>query len=99
MLASVLSALCQLSIAQTGVAPASAKSLWFRASQLQFGHIGDLQVTFAGHDVPFIQMDAGSNFKTYAADITAFAGLSGELRFTERPLSSQFSTVALDDIY
>jgi len=87
------------SIAQTGVLPATIKSVWFNASQLQFGQIGDLQITFAGQDVPFIQMSVGSNFTTYAGDISAFAGLSGELRFTERPLSSQFSTVALDEIY
>jgi hypothetical protein len=85
-------------IAQTGLVPSAAKSISFSAAQVSFGQISDLELTFAGYPVLFSLAGTGPNFGVYVGDISQFAGTSGELRFTERPISSQFSTVALDDI-
>jgi hypothetical protein len=39
-----------------------------------------------------------SNYVEYGADISAFAGLTGELRFTEQPITRNDATVTLDQI-
>ena len=80
-------------IAQIGLIPLGVKSLRFSAS----GNADYLSVTFAGVNVPFLEVGAGSNYKTYAGDVSTFAGMSGELRFTERVASFE-PVVILDDI-
>lgn len=57
-----------------------------------------LQVSFNGNLLSYSIFSAGSNFiNYYAADISAFQGQSGELRFTILPKSPLFG-VMLDDI-
>ncbi len=81
-------------IAQSSLVPVWANSLWFNASWTA----GDLAITFEGVHIGFYPQYVGPNYTTYAGDISAFRGRLGELRFTEEPISSRFSTVLLDDI-
>ena len=80
-------------LAQTGAIPLGAKSLRFSAS----GNVDYLSVTFAGVNLPFLAIGTGSNYKIYAGDISALAGVTGELRFTEEAASFE-PVVILDDI-
>src|SRR5204863_8899967 len=68
-------------LGQTGLIPADARSLRFTANL----DVSSLFVTFNGQNLPFIPLTSGSNFEVYAADISRFAGQTGELLFTERP--------------
>jgi len=69
-------------IAQSGEVPANAQSLVFFAS------LTSLQVTFNGQSVPFMSLGNGPNYTIYGGDISAFAGQTGELRFTCLQLGS-----------
>jgi len=81
-------------IGQTGIVPATALSLRFFAS----GSAGDLVVSLNGQSVPFIPLSSGPNYVEYGADVSGFAGLPAELRFTEQPISNPFATLFLDNI-
>ena len=81
-------------IAQTGLIPGAARSLLFDAND----HISQLVVTFNGQNLPFFLLSTSSNFQTYGADISGFAGVSGELRFTQQPIFAEFPIVWLDNI-
>jgi hypothetical protein len=81
-------------IAQTGLVPADAHSILFGASQ----NIAALVLTLNGQNLPFFQVGSLPNHGVYAADISKFAGVTGELRFTEIPTSSVFPIVFLDSI-
>ncbi len=83
-------------IGQIGTIPAGSQSLLFDASIS--GSSPDFEVSFNGQVLPYIFMEAGSNYTTYGADISALAGASGDLRFTEHPPSSGFGIVYLDNI-
>ena len=85
-------------IVQTSLVPVTAKSLRFAASPLWPGSVADLSVTFNGQDIPFFPLAYYSNYVEYGADISAFAGLTGELRFTEQPITRNDATVTLDQI-
>jgi len=84
-------------IAQVGTIPATAQSLRFRAQPL-LGNIGNLAVTLDGQAIPFYALGTGPNYVSYGADISAFAGLTRELRFSEHPISGPTPTVFLDVI-
>jgi PEP-CTERM motif-containing protein len=80
-------------IAQGGLIPQAAQSIRFSA----FGNVNYLSVTLNGVAVPFTQIGTGPNYATYAGDVSAFAGLTAELRFTEQ--AALFGPgVLLDDI-
>lgn len=64
-------------IGQTGQLPVDAAALFFYAANFQ-----DLQVTFAGNILSFVQVAVGPNYSILGADISGYAGQSGELRFT-----------------
>ena len=81
-------------IAQTGLIPASARSLRFDGYQVT----ADMLLTLNGHPVPFVALGFGPNFTTYGADISAFAGQTAELRFTSLPTHNTFASFFLDDI-
>jgi hypothetical protein len=66
-------------IAQTGLVPASAQSLTF------WGQLGSLQITFNSQLLPYFATGSGPSHLIYGADISAFAGQSGELRFSAAP--------------
>src|SRR5262249_1384042 len=61
-------------ISQAGQIPATARSLRFYAN-------GPLSVSFAGQGVPLFVLGTGTNYTIYGGDVTAFAGLTGDLRF------------------
>lgn len=81
-------------IAQSSLVPVSAQSLRFSAA----GRVSDLAVTFNGQQLPFYQLIALPAYVIYGCDASTIAGLPGELRFTEHPLSGPFSAVFLDNI-
>ena len=66
-------------IGQTGQISLTAKSLSF------WGTLGGMQATFNGQPLDFIQTGGTTNYNIYSADITAYAGQSGELRFENKP--------------
>ena len=63
-------------IGQAGQIPANALSLTFLGSFF-FG----VQVMFNGQSLPYSAIGSGANYTIYGADISAFAGQTGELRF------------------
>ena len=77
-------------IGQTGQIPNSANSLVFWAT------FGGIQVTFNGQVISFFTTGSTANYNIYAADISAYAGQTGELRFTT-PSRSPLGNVALLD--
>jgi len=84
-------------IAQTGTIPAGTKTLLFDA---RWYHSA-LQVTFSGQVLPFYALSSGSNYTRYGADVSALAGQTAELRFTEliNPAPPPVGVVTyLDDI-
>src|SRR6185369_11828024 len=56
--------------------PATANSVFY------WGRGGGLVVTFDGQPLSFSLLDTEANFSIYGANISAFAGQTGELRFT-----------------
>ncbi len=87
-------------IAETGMTPATAQSIRFAAQLFRsIQNIESLEVTFAGQLIPIVQLGSGSNFQIYGGDISSFAGMTGELRFTQKPtFASVTTTVLLDNI-
>lgn len=83
-------------IGQSGTVPLTAKSLTFRIGPVS--RVSDLHVTFNGFEIPIYLLASQTNFDLYGGDISAFAGATGELRFTSRPLSSPLSKNYLDDV-
>ena len=71
-------------IAQLGQITSSINSLFFLAQN------STLQVTFAGQLIPYFQVNQTDNYMTFAADISSFAGQTGELRFTAPQNSFSF---------
>ena len=65
------------SIGQTGTIPNTAKTLTF------WGNIpGGLQITFNGQPLSFIDISNTLNYAIWRADISAYAGQTGQLLFT-----------------
>ncbi|HEY9171162.1 MAG TPA: PEP-CTERM sorting domain-containing protein [Verrucomicrobiae bacterium] len=66
----------QAAIAQTGRIPAAARSIQFYAS-------GPVSVTFGEQSIPsYLLGGSWDTFFVYGGDISAYAGQTGELRFT-----------------
>ena len=87
--------LIPVSIYQTGTIPSSAKSILFIANY----NASSRSVQFGGQIVPYILLSSSPGYQTYGGDISAFAGQSGQLQFTESPPSpNQFAISYLDDI-
>jgi hypothetical protein len=61
-------------LAQTGLIPATAKSIRFYTDGL-------ISVSFAGQDIPVAIIGSGSGYSIFGGDISALANLTGELRF------------------
>lgn len=83
-------------ISQTSLVPVSSQSLRFRLGSNSL--VSNFLVTFNGQTVPFFPLATGPNYTTYGGDISAFAATTGELRFTERPISRFFTVAYLDGI-
>ena len=62
-------------IFQTGQIPISAKSLTF------WGQVGNVQLSFSGQALSYNAIGNIGNYSIFGADISAFAGQTGELRF------------------
>ena len=77
------------SIWQTGQVSATAVSL------IYWG--GSLQVTFNGQVLTSIVISNAPNYTIWGMDISAYAGQTGELRFTKPWLPTNFSSGALLD--
>lgn len=69
-------------IAQTGQLPSTVESLRF------YAQLGSLQITFNGQLIPYTAIGSGADYTIYGCDISAFAGQTGELRFTTLPNTS-----------
>lgn len=78
-------------IGQTGLIPADAQSLILYAN-------GPISVSFAAQFVPLDILGSGSNYTIYGGNIGAYAGQSGELRFTANAISPSGWGTALDNI-
>ena len=88
--------LINASIAQNGTVPASAESLQFEARETT-----PLTVTFNGNVLSPVVLSSGVSadgmaYNLYGANISAWAGQTGELEFTADQLDENF--VVLDDI-
>lgn len=74
---------------QSGQVPADAQSL------IYWG--GALQVTFDGHSLAPVAIANTASYTIWGMDISAYAGQTGELRFTKPWLPTNFSDGALLD--
>ena len=63
-------------IGQTGTIPVGSQSIYF------WGADGDMTITFNGFSLAFFKYNSTPNYEIWAADISAYAGQTGELRFT-----------------
>jgi len=88
--------LADASISQFGTVPSFAQSLQFLSAPI-LGE--DVMVSFGGQSLPLVLLSIDSGYGVWGADITPFAGQSGELRFTALGTPSlPFGTFYLDDI-
>ena len=79
-------------IGQFGQIPGTANSLQFYSGS------GSMQVTFAGQAIPLVQLGSTSRYLILGGDISAFAGLSGDLRFTLPSIQFSYANPFLDNI-
>jgi hypothetical protein len=70
-------------ISQTGQIPVGAKSIRYLAQT------ASLELSFAGQTIPVASLGGFPDYSIYGADISAYAGQTGELRFTV-PVSGAF---------
>jgi hypothetical protein len=81
------------SIGQNGTVPTTAQSMTFWCSQSQWlNGSSSLQVTFNGLPIDYLVTGSTAAYTIYAADISAYAGKTGQLLFT-----APVDTVALLD--
>jgi len=84
-------------IGQIGQIPLSAESLVF------WGYVGLDNVSFDGYTLPLVQIGSTAHYNIYGADISPFAGRTGELLFTAPPSymelvdNIQFSSQAIPE--
>jgi len=69
--------LADTAIAQTGLVPAVAQSLLFKAQG-----VGPFSVALGGQSLPIIPLLTRPNYTLFGADVTGWAGQTSELRFT-----------------
>ena len=87
------------SIGQTGAIPNTAQSVTFYLG----GLYGTFQVSFNGQPLTFLVTSSTANYNTCAADISAYAGQTGQFLFTASTLSGalldniQFSSSAVPE--
>ena len=78
-----------ISLSQTGTIPLGMQSMTF------WGNIGGLQISFGGQALAFSETGSTANYNIYSADVSAFAGLPGQLLFS---LPAYTSNATLDNI-
>jgi hypothetical protein len=69
------------SIGQTGQIPASAESLLFWGN-LSLASGNNFDVSFDGQDLSLVAISNALNYTVYGADVSAFAGQTGQLLFS-----------------
>lgn len=79
-------------IGQTGTIPNNAQSLTF------WGNVGGMQVTFNGQPIDYLVTGSTANYVIYSADISAYAGQTGQLLFTALAGNSYASGGLIDNI-
>jgi hypothetical protein len=82
------------SLEQAGMIPAGDNSLTFKAWAYA---TTSFSVSFAGNNLPLLNLGTGPNYTLYGADISAYAGQTGLLDFTANAQSAP-SLLALDGI-
>jgi hypothetical protein len=89
-------------IGQTGTIPLTAQSItfWWGTGLDNYS----LQITFGGHLLSFSPISSTAKYVIYGADISGYAGQTGELLFTEGPSAGegvidnvQFSSTAVPE--
>jgi hypothetical protein len=85
-----------VSISQTGVVPASAESILFKAQNAGALLSGILSVSVGGQNIPFSALFTGSNYTLYGGDVSAFSGQSKQLVFSA--LAGDNNYWEIDDI-
>lgn len=84
-------------IGQMGQIPLTAQSLIF------WGYVGQSDVTFGGQTLSLVVLGSTANYDIYGANISSFAGQTGQLLFTASPQETdvidniQFSTTAVPE--
>jgi hypothetical protein len=71
-----------LTLSQTGLVPASAQSLWFKALWEGYSPSSAVEVALGGQTLSLFPMGGGTNYTLYAADVRSFSGRTAELNFT-----------------
>jgi hypothetical protein len=72
-----------VSIGQSGLIPSTAESLIFLANITVGGpYVDNMQLTFNGQNLSYNPIGSGANYTIYDADISSFAGQTGQLLFT-----------------
>ena len=85
------------SIEQNGTIPSGAQSIEWKAWDYNPSS-SFLSVSFGGNVLSPVVLGSGANYTLYGADISAFAGQTGELEFTSVFSYSGPSWIELDDI-
>jgi hypothetical protein len=89
------------SISQSGTIPANAMSLEFKAWSMLPD--ATLSVSFAGNSLSPVALSSGAGpsgqgYTLYGADISAYAGQTGQLQFTDVFSDQGLNGIELDDI-
>jgi hypothetical protein len=72
-----------VAIGQTGLVSSFAETLVFSASITVGGpYLANLQLTFNGQTLNYVSIGSESSYTVYGADISAFAGQTGQILFT-----------------
>jgi hypothetical protein len=86
-------------IAQTGTIPANALSIQFLGLQILDPNPAQLGVTFGGHSLSLVPLSSGPGATLYGADISAYAGNTGQLEITSLPNpDSSYNSFMIDSI-
>ncbi|HVM62989.1 MAG TPA: PEP-CTERM sorting domain-containing protein [Verrucomicrobiae bacterium] len=95
--------LADAELAQTGLIPSTAKSIWFATTPFSLepnpqAQPSDLLLKFEvnGQTIPYVAMDEEAGYTMWAADISAFKGTTSEIRFALQDAVGV--AVGLDDI-
>jgi hypothetical protein len=82
-------------ISQSGLIPVGSESLLFKAEPPAAGPVGPLSITVGSQTVPYTEVGSGANYILYGANISAWAGQTEALTFTDLIASGNWE---IDDI-
>lgn len=86
-------------IAQTGVIPSTALSVQFLASRILGSSSAQLNVSIGGQIVSLVPLSITANHTVYGADVSAYSGLTRELRIASAPSAvPQYGSFLIDGI-